>query len=120
MDTDSRISLRILDAEGKVASETYANLKNWLELSDLPLKTQVSYTASGEGEMGGVIDALSIILSSTALAQLIQCLKTWITASRPKCKFHFSDGKRVVDYEFSSVKDLDLLVKLLAIPLPEG
>jgi hypothetical protein len=120
MDTDSRISLRIIDTEGKVASEIYANLKNWLELSDLPLETQISYAASGEGKMGGLIDALSIVLSSTALAQLIQCLITWITASRPKCRFHWSDGKTVIDYEFSSAKDLDLLKQLLAVPLPES
>lgn len=108
----SPLSVRIELAEAQIPEDEILALDDWLRLARVPSLRAVRETSPiRSGEMGmELLPILTVVLSSTVLAELVRTLHGWLTSRRRKVAIELEREGRRIRLESESGESVEALL----------
>lgn len=105
-----------LESGPDATERTTIDMRNWIKQEKIPTLDSVERLVDSpkKGEMG--IDpatALTIVLGSAAIVELVKSIHVWIQTRRPKTKMKITSGDKTIDIETNNVKTQEELISLV-------
>lgn len=111
-----------LELQGSDATEeTTIAVQDWIRREQIEgLRVERKSAPAVEGQMGiDPLTALSVVLGSAAVVELVKSLHVWIRARRPKLKIKLKVGDADLEIDAQNLQDQRVLIEK-ALALAEG
>jgi hypothetical protein len=103
-----------IELQGVGANEQalYA-IQDWIKKEKIDgLRIQRKSVPADEGKMGSDLTTiLSVVLAAPAIVQLVRCLHTYFSVSRPRFKVKVKTSESDIVIEGENIEELDTLLK---------